>query len=234
MNWLTAEQQSAIRKYATEMRTAEVCGVVLNDGSVVKLDNKADDPVNHFKIDPVELAAYDDKIVGVWHSHLELDGFSPHDQAQINAGDWCWAVYVLPKDRFWEVDLTAEAPIVGRPYCWGVYDCASIVEDWYRKADVPWPAYERGAYGEWDAPGFDAFDRLWPEVGIEVSMESRAKDDMVQMSVSGNHTDHIGVLITPDRLLHHPAERLSMVSVYGEQWKRQTVPIVRPHKRCAP
>ena len=72
MNWLKGDEKEHIRRLACLKPSQETCGFVLEDGHVVEVENKADDPVNQFVIDHETYAEYEEEIKGVWHSHLEL------------------------------------------------------------------------------------------------------------------------------------------------------------------
>lgn len=54
----------------------ERCGVILDDGQVIELTNIATtkDTEHIFVIDPVELIALEDGIVGTWHTHPDQSG----------------------------------------------------------------------------------------------------------------------------------------------------------------
>ena len=166
------------------------------------------------------------EIAGIWHSHRDLDGFSPADQMQIAAGDWPHAVYNLATDRFWQCEPGVAAPYVGRPFVYGIYDCATLVEDWLAaERGLRFPAVERGVYGEWTKSTFDAFDRLAGQVGVEVT--TPAAGDIICLG-ENNRTDHIGILLEDGRLLHHPAGHSSRISPYGRPYRRITLRVVRP------
>ena len=130
MNWLTLSQQRDIQAFAAQVPDKELCGFVLENGTVVLCQNIAVDPHLQFEISPAEYAVYEARgIKGVWHTHLELDSFSPTDQMVMASDTLPWAVYCLRTDRFHQCDPTAKAPLLGRPFCFGVYDCYSLVSD---------------------------------------------------------------------------------------------------------
>lgn len=53
--------------------TAERCGFVLNDGSVVEVKNIAPDRTLGYEMDPVEVLEYLDDAKETWHTHPDTD-----------------------------------------------------------------------------------------------------------------------------------------------------------------
>lgn len=53
--------------------TEERCGLILSDGSIIEIDNVADDKTNSYRMDPVQVLPYLDDTVGTWHTHPDTD-----------------------------------------------------------------------------------------------------------------------------------------------------------------
>lgn len=231
MNWLTAEQRIAIRDCAVKQPEEETCGFVLTDGSVVAVENEARDKANQFIIGPTCYAKYDETIAGVWHSHLELAGFSELDQQVLSSDVLPWAVYCLSDDSFHECDPSTVAPFEGRPFVFGVYDCYSLITDYLKEIGVSLPPWPRGNWGEWNTPNFSPFDDEWRNFGKLVTRSPYQAGDMVLFNLGDypNHTDHVGVFINPKQFLHHPSQGVSRLQTFGGYWKRRVNWIVRPH-----
>lgn len=232
MNWLNSDQRQAIQKLASAKPEQETCGFVLADGSVVEVQNIATNPAERFEIAPndyqtAELCG----VRGVWHTHLELDGFSPLDQQVMSADDLPWAVYCLSSGKFHQCEPGVVAPLVGRPFCFGVYDCYSLVSDKLAEMGIQLPSWPRGNYGEWNTPLFRPFDEEAWSVGAPVKDGLYTEGDILLMNLGDHpgHTDHVGVFISPDRFLHHPADHQSRVDRFGSWWKRRTRLVIRPH-----
>lgn len=232
MNWLTKEQRATIRAAALADPEAETCGFVLDNGQVVQCLNRAADPANTFEISHVDFALYDPQgIRGVWHSHLKLDGFSEFDQQVIASDPMPWAVYCLAADSFTECNPHAVAPLIGRPYVFGVYDCYSVVSDKLMEMGVELPEWPRKFFGEWNTPEFTPFDEQALVVGRPVKDKYQAGDILLfNLGDYSGHTDHIGVLINERMFLHHPSSRVSRVDRFGSWWKRKIRMVVRPHQ----
>lgn len=235
MNWLTEEQQLQIRIYAADRLEEETCGFVLTDGSVVAVENEADDKANQFLIGAACYAKYDERIAGVWHSHLELAGFSELDQQVLSADVLPWAVYCLMDDSFHECNPQTIAPFEGRPFVFGVYDCYSLISDYLKGEGVNLPSWARGSWGEWNTPGFTPFDDEWKKHGKLVANNRYQAGDILLLNLGdySSHTDHVGVFINSNQFLHHPAQGVSRLQTFGSYWKRRLNSVIRPFPLCS-
>ena len=148
MNWLTVQQKREIARFSAGNPTEEVCGFVLEDGSVCAVDNIAKDRTTSFEISAKDYVHADIcGIRGVWHSHIDLDGFSPLDQQVLSQDTLPWAVYCHRTGTFTQCDPDSIAPLIGRPFCFGVYDCYSLVSDFLSEKGVALPSWPRGKWG---------------------------------------------------------------------------------------
>ena len=55
----------------------EICGLVLDNGSLVTCENLSSDPRNSFILDPAKLVYYEDRLVGVFHTHPKHESALP-------------------------------------------------------------------------------------------------------------------------------------------------------------
>jgi proteasome lid subunit RPN8/RPN11 len=231
MNWLSEQQRQTIARFSTQRPEEESCGFVLEDGSVVECVNIAENTREEFEISARDYTTYDlIGIKGVWHSHLELPGFSAFDQEVISTDTLPWAVYCLANDSFTQVDPTMPAPLVGRPFCFGLYDCYSLISDKLQEMGVQCPSWPRQHYGEWDEPQFFHFDEQAIRHGRPVTDGQYQEGDVLLLNLGGHpgHADHVGVFVDHQRFLHHPAGKLSRIDRFGSWWERRLRLVVRP------
>ena len=231
MNWLTDEQKESIRIMAGCKPQQETCGFVLVNGKVVEVQNIADNPAEAFEISPQDYLRHEDMIAGVWHTHLELAGFSQLDQRVLMADVLPWAVYCLADNSFHECSFDGVAPLEGRPFVFGLYDCYSLVSDKLEELGVSLPWWQRGSWGEWNTPGFRPFDEAWPKVGKPVTDGRYQEGDILLLNLGDHsgHTDHVGVFINARQFIHHPVNHLSRVQTFGEYWSRRLNWVIRPN-----
>jgi proteasome lid subunit RPN8/RPN11 len=68
----------------------ERVGVVLTDGEIMELSNKAEDPSNTFSIDPEWLCQHQHHIAATWHTH-------PNAEANLSLADYttflAWPIF---------------------------------------------------------------------------------------------------------------------------------------------
>lgn len=53
--------------------TEERCGLVLKDGSIVEIENIAEDKTNSYKMNPEGVLPFLDHLAGTWHTHPDGD-----------------------------------------------------------------------------------------------------------------------------------------------------------------
>jgi len=230
MHWLTEDQKDTIRLFATSTPDRETCGFVLESGETLQVPNIASDPVNEFEISAEHYARFDDQIKGIWHSHLRLAGFSPLDQSVMASDTLPWGVYCLRDNSFHQCDPTTTAPLEGRPFVFGVYDCYSLVSDALKQMGVELPAWQRGNWGEWNTPEFKSFDLEWHNVGRAVPNGVYQPGDILLMNLGDHpgHTDHVGVFTTSKHFMHHPVGGSSRLQTFGGYWARRLNWVIRP------
>lgn len=232
MNWLSPEEMDSIRFLSCAIPDKESCGFVLTNGSVVVVENTANDPVDEFAISPDDYLKYEGRIRGVWHSHLTLSGFSQLDQQVLSADILPWAVYCMGDDTFHQCNPEGSAPLLGRPFVFGVYDCYSLVRDKLTELGVDLPAWERGTWGEWNTPAFSAFDDTWRSVGRPVTNGRYQEGDILLLNLGdyAGHTDHVGVFTSHRIFIHHAVGQRSREQVFGSYWSRRLNWVVRPNE----
>ena len=88
---------------------------------------------------------------------------------------------------------------------------------------VDLPDWPRGLYGEWNDKTFRPFDEQALIVGEKVRGKNYREGDILLMNLGdcAGHTDHIGVFINGKQFLHHPSERRSVISTFGNWWERR-------------
>lgn len=242
-----------IRAHAAEVYPQECCGLVIEAEnrvlSVVKCTNQYPDipldeispknPVktsrNDFLIDPVDAfnASKRGKIVAVYHSH-------PNGKAEFTAIDILaseetrfpyfvveypgtgWASYV-PKGF--------QCELVGRPFIYGVYDCFTLVRDYYRLTfGLVFPPALYRDYGWWMAADSHSFYLQGLEgLGFAVTKDGLKKGDVVLIRYRAPSPNHLAVFVGDGFIMHHCSERKSELAPYGGAWEMNTVAVLR-HK----
>lgn len=233
MNWLTQEQKSNIKAEAIQKPTEEICGFVLESGQVVSVENIHEDKEFNFRIAPESIIKYEEKgIKGIWHTHTKDPNFSPTDQVVMRGDTLPWAVYCIATNTFTEADFSKPAPLLGRPFIYGIWDCYALVRDYLNEAGIELPQWPRGDYGEWELSDFREFDENWSNYNVKpVYNKDYQQYDIVCMNLGpfNGHIDHVGVFTDQGRtVLHHPANRLSKKHKWGQWMAQRTILVLRP------
>lgn len=139
---------------------------------------------------------------------------------------------------FWGDDVEI-APMIGRPFVHGIWDCYSLVRDAYRLGregmaahKVNWPHNSiilpdvPRNDGWWNA-GQDLYmEWLKPAGFIEITASMAKPGDGFLMKIRSDQLNHAGLLVSDNEILHHLPTRLSRREI-GGLWFRQVQKWVR-------
>lgn len=224
----------AAKAHARAEFPKESCGFVVA-GNYVACENKSDEPTKHFVIEDelFDEAMLAGKVDAIVHSHPGGQIFpSEHDMRQQMATNVPWAIIPLNDTSFgditcWGDDLPV-APLVGRPFVHGIFDCYSLVRDVFRlggetlsKEGIVWPGKpvelpEVPRADNWWQSGADLYiDYLEPQGFKPISMSEARPGDGFLISLGDSRANpkkrlnHAGLLLGDGMILHHLPTRLS-------------------------
>ncbi|PRP71509.1 hypothetical protein BUE93_05790 [Chromobacterium amazonense] len=221
----TSEQINHMLALADAAGLHEACGVVLDSGRVYPCRNRSLLPAEYFELDPVDYAAAEQlgRVAGIWHSH-------PHGSAEPSWVDraMCertrlpWHIVSPGGGDYRYLEPSGwQAPLLGRPYCYGVFDCWELVRDWYRQ--------ERGmvlsrppAAGEagWSERGCNVIHDAATAMGFARHDGEPQAGDLAVFQMQSAVPNHLAVWLGDGRILHHLRDRPSETHVYGGYWAR--------------
>lgn len=228
------EITEAIVEHAKTEAPRECCGLVISfKGKPQYYPCKNIHPeYNNFLLDPSDYIAAETKgdVLAVVHSHVQhLAKFSSFDIASINKGNVPWILYSLQDNKFVEKypEVTIES-FLGREYMYGVQDCFTLVQDWYKaelNMDINYPKSRdpldptlgAGLYALFEEHGF-----------VEIPLKELKYGDGVIMCNASSQPNHAGIYLGENVILHHPAGRLSCRTIFGGMWLKNTWKCVRP------
>lgn len=189
-----------------------------------------------FILDPKDYIGVEDfvsemcgDIVAVVHSH-------PTTRAKPTMADLVgcensglpWAIY-SPKNQEWNFFSPTgyKAPLIGRSFKHGVFDCYSAVRDWYsQKLKIDLPDFLRNP--KWWEKGENILMENFAIAGFEQVVDgSLNPGDCILFTLRSPVVNHCAVYIGDDQVFHQTLNRLSSREIYGGWLKKNTRMVVR-------
>lgn len=253
----------AARHHAEIEAPNESVGIVIDDGEYVPLVNVHATPTEAFAISSEDEEKYAGQIKAVIHSHClmpgEFDvqdgpligGVSSGDMQQQAAMGLPWGlVTVIDKTShesvLWFGDDVPVAPLVGRPFVHGIYDCYSAIRDAYRsdefgfvkerwdESSIVLPDFPRD-FNWWEDRGADGNARI-PEnlymnnfaaAGFKsIGRDEMEPGDVFLAQIGASVTNHGGIWLGENLIFHHLRRRLSRREA-GSRWMEYTTSYLR-------
>jgi proteasome lid subunit RPN8/RPN11 len=240
-----------VKEHGFKRYPQEACGLVYADASgkphFVECKNVSLEPEHNFLIDPKEYLEVEKlgEVVACWHTHCDIPPRASNaDKQGCKNTQVPWFIgsvfgpdlpYRFEGLTLVEVDEGFEMPLIGRTYSFGVFDCFSLMRDFYKQEmdtelpDIPrtervWTSEPN--YMEKRAEDVFGFVRL-PEGSHAI------KGDLFFIQTGREGADHIGIYLGDDRILHQMRSRLSRVDIYGgSYWHEHTLSHWRHKSKC--
>lgn len=224
---------SAVMAHAEEVYPAESCGLVVQVGKrqqYLRCRNTASEPTEQFSMHPEDYAAAEDtgEIVAIVHSHPDATTQpSQLDIAQCDLSQLPWIIASWPEgDIRTIVPSEGIKPLLGRPFVHGIWDCYTIVRDWYQlECGIEIPNFERSD-GWWER-GENLYMQHYAEAGFIPSPCDLQIGDVIIMQVRADEPNHAGVYLGSGVMLHHMYGQLSKHVPYDGYWQNRTIITLR-------
>ena len=226
--------RAEMRAHALTAPEEEVCGLIAG-GKYIPCKNLHSFPSSNFAIDAKAYAKAEKKgeIEGIFHSHPGfIGGFSRHDIEACKTSNLPWLVLAVGLNEWHEMSPYGDAPYIGRPWLYGMYDCYGVFRDFYKNEfGIVLDDFDRGQEFEWSSPEWRMFEKNVTDQGFVEIGNLEKKGDMILMQLQCDFVNHIGVLARPNEnvFYHHLLDRLSEENVYGGYWEKCTKRLMR-HK----
>lgn len=215
----------------------EVCGLVVQyeDFSIkyIPCDNIAENPEEHFLIDPSIYAEIEDacfRVVALVHSHP--DGpfhFSEYDVKECNKGYIPW-ILSLPTDKLLTIYPDNFSELVGKEFEVMHQDCYTLACTYYKlfqdiildhtlpRDDTDWWDKEDLIIEGYASQGFKP---------IKGGIANIRVGDAILTKLHSSKVSHIAIYIGEGKIIHHAKNRLSIIEDYSGMYQKGTELIVR-------
>lgn len=229
------------KQYVISQYPKEACAYIIND-NLYTVTNASTTPNTDFAITVIDqLAARKfGTIQALLHSHPYTLEQSMHHQwnpAWPSGADmqaWIhdnipWGISATDGEGLSEMiwmDDTDIPDLDGREFISGVYDCYTIVRDYYRiNKGILLKNFPRGM--DWWYTDQNLYEDNFRKAGFVEITESQAREgDVVLMAMFKNKISHAAVIVENDRIIHHLVKRLSGYDSLPK-WRRQIMKYIR-------
>ncbi|PHZ28081.1 peptidase P60 [Yersinia bercovieri] len=228
--------QAAIFAHIEKDYPREACGLICRKGRTEKYfpcRNQAIEPNNNFILHPEDYAAaeYWGNVTHVVHSHPDATTQPSYiDLAQCDVSELPWIIVSWPEGDLRVIKPNdGPRPLEGRVFVHGVWDCFSIIRDWFN--------LEKGI----EILNFERSDCWWESGAENLYMDNYGKagfieidgellpGDVIIMQVSAPVPNHAAIYIGNGMMIHHMHGRLSKRVPYGGYYQDRTTVKLR-HK----
>lgn len=227
----------SIIQHSLEDRPKEACGYIREEHGVreaIRCSNTAHDPTKSFRISPVEYTRdyLAGKILATYHSHPESDSSaSPHDEETVKNMLVPMYIYSTLTAEMSAIvpDNMRKAPYEGRHYLPLVYDCATLVQDYFEnELGIKSPFLPRTwKDGEF---GHSKLVQYMIEQGFERALVPK-KYDVILMNLRSSLPNHAAVYLGDSVMLHQLEGVFPTPTVYdGGYFEKVTSHVFRHPK----
>jgi len=233
--------KAQVKAHALRETPNECCGLIaanfLGEVKVFECENMATNKAGRFLIDPkmnIEAAKFG-HVVAFYHSHAgefakeENNHFSREDLDISYESCIPALLYVYPQDvwHYSQPDTYKPATLLGRPFVWGVWDCYSLVRDYFKihrkvKLGYYFPPENVSAQSDFGYEKFVKNENLH-----EVSLEDMKKDDIILFRMKSSFINHSAIYLGGNEFLHQPISKISSVGLLDDRYLKYIEKVYR-------
>ncbi len=219
----------ALTDHAEQCFPEECCGLVVDNGGVllyVPCDNQSPTPLQSFLIDPRVYLKWVDRLVFVAHSHPNRSAApSQADKGSCERANVPFLILSYPTGEIQCYSPCGYQPdVIGRPFVYGIFDCLSLVRDFYQvERDVVLDDVQRPAFGWWhQIENLNVTHNHFKHWGFK-AVDSPKHGDVVVMQLQASVPNHVAVFQQGGLILHQTVNNIGRLEQYGNYWRKNTV-----------
>lgn len=198
-------------KHCQSVWPDEGCGFIVKD-DFLPMENVSNEKILAFEIDPHEYIKYAKDIKCIIHSHDNFPHASKKDMLQQIASNIPWGIVFLINKAVEQVaffgDQIEPQDLIGRPFVHGIYDCYSLLRDYYRTKGRTIPIFPRDNLW-WERNPSMLLDGFIEAGFEEIDTSEIREGDVFFAQVCANVVNHSGIILKDGIILHHLYGRLS-------------------------
>ncbi len=237
---MNTEIKAKVKEHALKDAPNEACGFVcvnfLGEVTVLPCENMARNKVGRFVIDPKKNleAEKTGHIAAFYHSHagefldersnkLSIEDLDISYEAGIPA-----LLYVHPHDQFhFSVPSTyVPAPLLGRPFVWGVWDCYTLVRDHFKLKGIQMGSYMPPENATTHSD-FGYEQKILNENFREVPLEEIRPDDVILLKIKSDFINHCLVYLGGNDFVHQSLNKISSKGFLDDRYQKYIAKVMR-------
>lgn len=222
--------QADIFAHAENDYPRESCGVVCRQGKneqYFPCRNQAEKAEDSFILHPEDHAAAEEwgEATYIVHSHPDATTQPSNvDLAQCYMSELPWIIVSWPEGDLRIIEpMAGPRPLEGRPFVHGIWDCFTIIRDWYKlERNIDLPNFQRSECW-WESGNENLYMDNYRKAGFTEINGELKPGDIIIMQVSAPVPNHAAVYIGDGIILHHMFGHLSKRTPYGGYYLDRTV-----------
>lgn len=197
--------ETKILQHAFADITKESCGLILSKDTYIPCKNISDTPESNFKIDGRIYIKYYNNIKYIFHSHINHRHLSKADMELSKRTQTPLCICFLDTKQIYYTNKTY--PLLKRPFIHGLFDCYSLVRDYYKqKMKIKLSNYSR-ELGWWETDENLIENSMNKKHWVEI--DDMNAGDVICFAVRSEFMNHLGLYIGNNKMIHHPYDKLS-------------------------
>lgn len=222
--------QDSILIHARKEYPRESCGLIVANGNDItyKPCRNIATGNEHFALHPEDYASVKGEIKAIVHSHVDVPPTpSELDIKACNQSNTPWWIISTETGELHKFLPENKKSLVGREWCYPMWDCFRLVQDYYEQLGITLPDFERGDL-EWCRSGGNKVEENISYAGFkQVKLDEIKVGDLLLFSIKSKVSNHIGIYCGDNLMLHQAYGQLSRREPLNEAYLKRLTMVLR-------